>query len=56
MSTMMRSARLVTRARPFSTISPLRKSATETAKDTLKAADRTVSDTLVKGINAGGTS
>ncbi|GAM87511.1 hypothetical protein ANO11243_055370 [Dothideomycetidae sp. 11243] len=38
--------------RTFATTPLARKSATEAAKDTLKAADRTVSDQLVKGINA----
>lgn len=41
------------RARGFASTAFRGKSATEAAKDTLKSADRTVSDQLVKGINKG---
>lgn len=41
-------------ARSFSTSPIARKTVVDTAKDTLKKADRTVSDTLVKGIDKGG--
>ncbi|PNS17243.1 hypothetical protein CAC42_6926 [Sphaceloma murrayae] len=39
------------RARPFSLSVRQQKSATETAKDTLKTVDRAISDNLVKGID-----
>ncbi len=39
----------------FSTSIVLRKTATDSAKDGLKAVDRAVSDKLVDGINVGGT-
>lgn len=41
--------------RSFSVASPIRKSATETAKDALKTADKVVSDTIVKGMDKTGT-
>lgn len=40
--------------RLFSTAVVYQKSATETVKDGLKAVDRTVSDTVVAGIDKGG--
>lgn len=39
--------------RLFSTTLVQKKTATETAKDALKSVDRTVSDTIVKGIDKG---
>lgn len=39
--------------RLFSTTLIQKKTATEAAKDTLKSVDRTVSDTIVKGIDKG---
>jgi hypothetical protein len=39
----------------FSISTRFQKSATESAKDTLKSVDRAVSDKLVDGINIGGT-
>lgn len=57
MSFVARSIRVIptaARVRPFSTTLPAYKSATETAKDALKSVDRTVSDTLVKGIDKTG--
>ena len=47
-STLARNARL------FSTNARLQKSAIDTAKDGLKSIDRTVSDTLIKGIDSSG--
>lgn len=46
---------IIRNARLFSTQARLQKSATETVKDAAKAVDRTVSDTVVKGIEKGGT-
>lgn len=40
--------------RSISSTARLQKGPVETAKDTLKKADRTVSDAAVKGINKGG--
>ena len=48
-STLARNARL------FSTNARLQKSAIDSAKDGLKSIDRTVSDTLIKGIDSSGT-
>lgn len=42
--------------RLFTTNARLQKSATETIKDAAKTVDRTISDTVVKGIEKGGTS
>lgn len=46
---------IVRNARLFSTQVRLQKSATETVKDAAAAVNRTVSDTVVKGIEKGGT-
>lgn len=46
----------VSASRTFTTSFAAQKSATETVKDGLKSVDRVVSDKLVDGINAGGTS
>ncbi|KAM0327212.1 hypothetical protein ACHAQA_006346 [Verticillium albo-atrum] len=46
-------AAAITAPRAFTTTPFASKSATETVKDGLKAVDRTVSDKLVDGINAG---
>ena len=40
--------------RPISSTASLQKGPVDATKDTLKAADRTVSDAAVKGINMGG--
>jgi CHASE3 domain sensor protein len=42
--------------RSISATTPCNKSAVDATKDTLKKADRTVSDAAVKGINTGGKS
>jgi hypothetical protein len=42
--------------RSISATAPFNKSAVDATKDTLKKADRTVSDAAVKGINKGGKS
>ena len=44
----------VRNVRLFSTTPAFRKSPVDTAKDAAKAVDRTVSDTIVKGIEKGG--
>lgn len=49
-------AAFVQAPRQFSTSVRYQKTVTETAKDTLHNIDRKVSDTLVDGINAAGTS
>ena len=54
-TTTLRTLRFAPKA-PFSTSLRAHKSPVDTAKDALKAVDRTVSDAAVKGIETGGTS
>ncbi|KAI9807975.1 MAG: hypothetical protein M1825_005282 [Sarcosagium campestre] len=53
MSSAMLRTSVLRATRTFSTTPLARKSASEVAKDTIKAADRTVSDAAVKGIEKG---